>query len=305
MTITRDNKDRLFRFIYGREENKKWTLELYNAVNGTSYTDESEIEIVTIDSVVYMKMKNDVAFLLGGFVNLYEHQSTFNPNMPLRELIYLAGIYSKYVYKKNLNIYGDTQLILPVPRLLVFYNGTDKMPDETVLELKNAFPENIRDRSDVEVRVRMININAGHSNEIMRKSETLREYAWFVETVRTKLDSLKDIFLTEEEKKAAMEQAVNEAIDEMPDDYVIKPYIMENRAEVNFMCITEYDEKKTMELFARDAREAQRKKDEAEIARMADTIAAKESEIVERDEALAAKDKEIEELKRQLAATKK
>ena len=134
-------------------------------------------------------------------------------------------------------------MILPVPRLLVFYNGTDKMPDEIVLELKNAFPENIRDRSDVEVRVRMININAGHSNEIMRKSETLREYAWFVETVRKKLDSLKDVFLTEEEKKAAMEQAVNEAIDEMPDDYVIKPYIMENRAEVNFMCITEYDEK--------------------------------------------------------------
>lgn len=288
MIVTRDNKDRLFRFIYGREENKKWTLELYNAVNGTSYTDESEIEIVTIDSVVYMKMKNDVAFLLGGFVNLYEHQSTFNPNMPLRELIYLAGIYSKYVYKNNLNIYGDTQLILPVPRLLVFYNGTDKMPDETVLELKNAFPEKIRDQSDVEVRVRMININAGHSNEIMRKSETLREYAWFVETVRKKLDSLKDVFLTEEEKKAAMEQAVNEAIDEMPDDYVIKPYIMENRAEVNFMCITEYDEKKTMELFARDAREAQRKKDEAEIARLADIVASKE--------------KEIEELKRQLAA---
>ena len=297
MIVTRDNKDRLFRFIYGREENKKWTLELYNAVNGTSYTDESEIEIVTIDSVVYMKMKNDVAFLLGGFVNLYEHQSSFNPNMPLRELIYLAGIYSKYVYKKNLNIYGDTQLILPVPRLLVFYNGTDQMPDETILELKNAFPENIRDRSDVEVRVRMININAGHSNEIMRKSETLREYAWFVETVRTKLDSLKDVFLTEEEKKAAMEQAVNEAIDEMPDDYVIKPYIMENRAEVNFMCITEYDEKKTMELFARDAREAQRKKDEAEIARMADTIAAK-------DDVIAAKEKEIEELKRLLATTK-
>ena len=99
--------------------------------------------------------------------------------------------------------------------------------------------------------------------------------------------------------------------DKMPDDYVIKPYILENRAEMNFMCITEYDEKKTMEMFARDAREAQRKKDEAEIARMADTIAAKESEIVEKDESLAAKDdviaakeKEIEELKRLLATIK-
>ena len=78
---------------------------------------------------------------------------------------------------------------------------------------------------------------------------------------------------------------------------MIKPYILENRAEVNFMCITEYDEKKTMELFARDAREAQRKKDEAEIARMADTIAAK-------DDVIAAKEKEIEELKRLLATTK-
>ena len=56
------------------------------------------------------------------------------------------------------------------------------------------------------------------------------------------------------------------------------------------MCITEYDEKKTMELFARDAREAQRKKDEAELAA--------------KDEVIAAKEKEIEELKRQLAAVK-
>ena len=300
--ITRDNKDRLFRFIYGKEQNKKWTLDLYNAVNGSSYTDESEIEIATIEAVLYMKMKNDVAFLLGGFMNLYEHQSTYNPNMPLRELIYLASMYEGYAQMHELNIYGTTQIKLPVPKLLVFYNGTDDMPDETVLTLGASFPQEIRNQSDVDVRVRMININAGRSNEIMQKCRTLREYAWFVERSREKLNMVEGKYMTEEEKQAAKEMAVNEVLDEMPDDFVIKPYLMANRAEVNYMLLTEYDEKKTMEMFARDARREQRELDEIELAEKDGVIAEKNGVIAEQAEALAERDGIIAERDHALAA---
>ena len=89
--MTVDNtqyKDRLFNFLFGSEENKPWTLELYNAVNGSSYTDPDAIQITTIKEVMYLGMHNDVSFLIAEEMALYEQQSTYNPNMPLRLLQY-------------------------------------------------------------------------------------------------------------------------------------------------------------------------------------------------------------------------
>ena len=85
-------KDRLFNFIFGSEENKAWTLSLYNAVNGSSYTDPTAIEINTIKEVMYLGMHNDVSFLIADNMNLYEQQSTYNPNMPLRFLQYAGNL---------------------------------------------------------------------------------------------------------------------------------------------------------------------------------------------------------------------
>ncbi len=104
--INNKTKDRLFCFIFGREENKEWTLQLYNAVNGTDYDSAEDISIETIESVVYMGMKDDIAFLLYDIISIYEHQSTYNPNMPLRELVYLSRFYNKYIHKNKLNIYS-------------------------------------------------------------------------------------------------------------------------------------------------------------------------------------------------------
>lgn len=59
--VNREYKDRLFKYIFGREENKAWALSLYNAINGTNYTDENSIELTTIDDALYMGMKNDVS----------------------------------------------------------------------------------------------------------------------------------------------------------------------------------------------------------------------------------------------------
>ena len=117
-------KDRLFNFLFGSEENKAWTLSLYNAVNGSSYTDPDAIEITTIKEIMYLGMHNDVSFLIAEEMALYEQQSTYNPNMPLRLLQYAGNLYEKYVKENKLNKYGRELLRLPVPKLVVFYNGT-------------------------------------------------------------------------------------------------------------------------------------------------------------------------------------
>ena len=130
-------KDRLFNYLFGSEENKAWTLSLYNAVNGSNYTDPSAIEITTIREVMYLGMHNDTSFLISDEMDLYEQQSSYNPNMPLRMLQYAGNLYEKYVKQRKLNKYGSSVLKLPVPKLFVFYNGKADQPDETILHLSD------------------------------------------------------------------------------------------------------------------------------------------------------------------------
>ena len=233
-------KDRLFNFIFGSEENKAWTLSLYNAVNGSDYTDPAAIEITTIKGVMYLGMHNDVSFLLFEDMNLYEQQSSFNPNMPLRLLQYAGNLYEKYVVENKLNKYGRTLLRLPVPKLVVFYNGEQEQADEVILRLSDSFPEGAD--PDIEVRVRMLNVNCGRNRKLLEACKPLGEYAWLVEEVR-KNKAQKDL-----------ESTIDRAITDMPDDFVIKPFLVAHRSEVKGMLLTEYDEAATMEMFREDGR---------------------------------------------------
>lgn len=111
------HKDRLFRFIFNH---KSELLSLYNAVNDSDYSDENDLTIYTIEDFIYMGMKNDLSFLIDCHLNIYEHQSTYNPNMPLRGFFYMAAALKKYVAAKNLNLYASSQLTIPVPQFYVF-----------------------------------------------------------------------------------------------------------------------------------------------------------------------------------------
>ncbi|MCR4998588.1 MAG: Rpn family recombination-promoting nuclease/putative transposase [Lachnospiraceae bacterium] len=230
------HKDRLFLFLFGQEEHKDWTLSLYNAVNHSNYTDPEEIEFNTIKEALYLGMHNDVSFLIADEVNLYEHQSTYNPNMPLRQMQYLAGMYEAYLKKHKLNKYGRTQIILPVPHLIVFYNGLQEMDNEVTLRLSDAFPSERREESDVEVTVHMLNINLEHNREFLAKCRPLFEYSWLVETTR-------------QFKSKYDDDAFDEAIKIMPLDFMIRERILAHREEVKTMLLTEYDEKESRELF--------------------------------------------------------
>ena len=66
VNYNRNYKDTLFRKLFG--ENRENALSLYNAVNGTHYTNAEDLEFTTLDDVVYMKMKNDVSFIFGNYI---------------------------------------------------------------------------------------------------------------------------------------------------------------------------------------------------------------------------------------------
>jgi len=118
--VQKKYRDALFRKIFSE---RSVLLELYNALNNTGYSDEKELTVYTIDDVIYLCYKNDVSFIVRGTLNLYEHQSTLNPNMPLRGLIYFGKQYESYIKQHNLNIYGKKQLKIPSPQFVIFYNG--------------------------------------------------------------------------------------------------------------------------------------------------------------------------------------
>ena len=177
-------------------------------------------------------MKNDVSFIIMNELHLWEHQSTYNPNMPMRFFIYAAKLYEKYITGSEYYQYSRTLQTAPCPRCICFYNGTENQPEEKVLRLSDAFIG----EGDIEVRVRMLNINYGKNENLMNVCEPLNEYAWLVDTIRKNQKIMSSI-----------EDAVEAAIAEMPDDFVIKKFLLLNKAEVKGMFLTEWDQAKVLE----------------------------------------------------------
>ena len=224
ITANRKYKDTVFRKLFSDRKN---LLSLYNAINGTAYMDASQLEIVTLDNAIYMGMKNDLAFIINTNLFLYEHQSTYNPNMPLRDLFYISSEYQKLVDLKSL--YTSTRLRIPTPNFIVFYNGTEKNEDRWVEYLSESY-ENMSGEPNLELKVIILNINVGHNKKLMEECQTLREYAQYVAKVRR--------YSEEIELNTAVECAVSESIQEG----ILKEFLQKNRAEVIAMSIFEYNE---------------------------------------------------------------
>ena len=198
LTTNRNYKDTVFRMLFSDRKN---LLSLYNAISGAHYDDPEKLEIVTLENAIYMGMKNDLAFIIDTNLFLYEHQSTYNPNMPLRDLFYISSEYQKLVDHKSL--YSSTLLKIPAPQFIVFYNGTEKETDSWVNHLSESF-ENLSGKPKLELEVLTLNINEGHNEELMEQCETLREYAQYVHCVRK--------YAKELELNEAVKLAVDECI---------------------------------------------------------------------------------------------
>ena len=227
-------KDTLFRMIF---RDKKNLLSLYNALNKTSYTNPDDMKITTLEDVIYVGMKNDVSFLFSSIMNLFEHQSTFNPNMPVRGLLYLARIYQNYIRENGLNIYSSTQISLPVPVYVVFYNGRKEEAEYQELKLSDAFKKSeFSGQAALECRVIMLNINLGHNKELFENCRILWEYAYFINEVREN-----------QKKGSSIEAAVRQAQKSCIEQDILKEFLEKNSAEVSDVILEEFNEEQYAE----------------------------------------------------------
>ena len=229
-SFNRQYQDRLFKAIFGREEHKDWLLSLYNALNGSSYTDPSAIEINTIEGIIYVTMKNDISFLIDSQLNLYEQQSSYNPNMPLRGLMYFAELYQKHLTKQDRDLFTTALVKIPTPNFVVFYNGSRDMPDVTKLRLSEAF-EIPAENGDFEWTATMLNINAGRNKTLLQKCKPLYHYSCYVDRVKSNVRS-----------GMTKENAVSEAVNFAIQNDFLDGYFKIQKAEVLNMSLTEFDQ---------------------------------------------------------------
>ena len=276
--INRSYKDILFRFVLA---DKKALLKLYNALNETDYNDENDLEINTLENVIYIGYKNDLSFIIGNTINIYEHQSTVNPNMPLRGLRYLTQLYNVYIDMADDNIYGSTLIHIPRPQAIVFYNGDESYEERKTLRLSDAFKTQDSGKydSNLEFTITVLNINYGNNKDIMAKCCELEQYAQFIHIFR---GYIKQGFNKEE--------ALRRAIDKCIEKGILKDILIRNRAEVMEMMLTKYDFEAHMRVIRKEGREEGRLEADAKWGKV---VADKDAELADKDTEIADKDAEL------------
>ena len=224
-TVRRTYKDTVFRKIFNNKEN---LMALYNALNGTHYNNPEDIEIITLDNALFLKMKNDIAFLVStDQICLVEHSSTVCLNYPLRSLLYLTKEYQAILKQRNQDILSYTQVKIPTPRCIVLYNGPALRPEREVMKLSDAFA-NQDVEGCLELKVEIININYGKNESLQKACKTLEDYAILVAKIREYAREMDDLSM-----------AVHKAIQYCIDHDHLRDFLILNQAEVAAMSLLE------------------------------------------------------------------
>ena len=229
LTVNRTFKSTLFIMLF---EDRKNLLELYNAITGKHYADPELLEINTLENAIYMSMKNDISFLIDGRLSLYEHQSTKNPNLPLRFLLYISHLYSRLTVKANL--YGERIVQIPAPEFIIFYNGKDEMPERQLLKLSDMYSVK-EENPKLELEAMLLNISGTNNRKLKEACRTLRDYAIYTDKIRAYTETM--------ELPEAVDRAINECIEED----ILRDFLMEHKAEARAMSIFEYDQERHMQ----------------------------------------------------------
>jgi len=219
----REFNSSVFALLFGEIEK---LIELYNALEGTDYGMDDEIVINTLEKALFLDRYNDISFTINGrLIVIFEHQNSINENMPLRILIYIARLYEKLIEAKA--IYREKLMKIPAPEFYVFYNGDKDYPKESVLKLSDAFLE---DSKVLEVEVKVLNINYKENAEILEKSRTLRDYSYFIQSVK-------------DNKKSGMvlSVAIETAIKDCIKAGILKEFLQTHGSEVENMLFTEFN----------------------------------------------------------------
>ncbi len=230
----RNYKDNVFCLLHREKAN---LLELYNALNGTSYSDPGDLTVVTLPSAICIQYRNDAAYTFNNDLMLYEQQSTDNPNIPLRMLHYISEEYKRIIPNKFL--YRGKAIRIPTPHFIVFFNGTEPMPKKKIYRLSELF-EKPADRPELDLTVTVLNINDGNNQDLLAKCKTLRDYMSFVNKVRTK------------KRQMSTESAVRSAVDECIAEDILKEFFTSHKEEVIGVSIFEFDEELYREAMRED-----------------------------------------------------
>jgi hypothetical protein len=228
MAVNREYKDSVFSLLFN---DKARLLELYNAISGTSFTDEDDIEINTLQNVLFMGRRNDKSFLFRGVeVVIAEHQSSINMNMALRMLMYIEQIYGRMISGKD--IYARRRVMMPWPIFIVLYNGTEDFPAEDTLWLSDSLmrPEWCTGKAALELEVKIYNVNKGVNPGIEARCPTLKEYAELVDRAR-------------KNEKGGMDrnEAVKEAVGYCIARGILADFLRKHGSEVESMLTAEWD----------------------------------------------------------------
>ena len=228
LPVNRTYKSTVFIMLF---EDRNNLLELYNGMSGKHYTNPELLEINTLENAIYMSIKNDISFLIDGRLSLYEHQSTYSPNLPLRFLFYISHLYSRMT--KDDNLYGTKKVHIPEPQFVIFYNGREEMPERQVLKLSDMYTTKDK-QVRLELEAVMLNISGENNHKLKAACHTLREYAIYTDKIRkyTEIMGLSD----------AVERAIQECIEQG----VLKDFLERHRTEAKAMSIFEYDQEKHM-----------------------------------------------------------
>lgn len=232
ITVQSKVYDSLFMAVFGKdsERSKRWRLELYNALNNTNYKDPNALKLNTLENVLFIKMHNDVSFLIDSQLTLYEHQRTTNQNMPLRGFFYFAQLYHKYLIDAEEQLTTSKMIKIPNPNYIVFYNGDTNRDEDYEMRLSDAFM--IEDKSGkFEWTARVLNINKDYNLSLQNKCKALYDYIQFTSRINEN-----------KEKGMTNEKAIDEAIDWASEQNLLEGFIKEQKAEVKMTLLTEFNE---------------------------------------------------------------
>ena len=169
---------------------------------------------------ISLSIRNDASFLIDMNMSFYEHQSTYNPNMPLRSAIYYVNTLEDWLRRKNLDLFSRRRIQIPTPHFVVFYNGTEKRPEYEEMRLSEAFCHKT-DEPGIEVRCRVYNINPDNNRSLKERSAVLEGYTYFVEKVRTY-----------RKEDMGLEKAVDRAIEDCIENHVLEDFFRDRKDEV-------------------------------------------------------------------------
>jgi hypothetical protein len=240
MTENREYKSDVFSMLM---EDKRNALQVYNALNGSSHEDPEIVEMYTLEKGISLSVRNDAAFIIDMELNIYEHQSSFNVNMPLRSLIYFITVVKGLV--KNRDLFSSRMITIPTPHFAVFYNGTKERPEREVLKLSEAYARP-SEKPELELCCTVYNINPDKDNGLLKRCKVLDEYTQFVETVRR--------FEYDGE-----DTPVETAIDYCIGKHILEEFLRERRAEVLKAMTIDMTFERREELIREEEREEGRK----------------------------------------------